>query len=109
MNALQRTTTAFTIFNAGFKDNVDPPLASFVINHRIHSSQTCKEVLDYDLNVIKDERISYEIISCTEPSPVSSKHSLAFELIEHTTKQIHSDVIAVPGKHFLYICGHCTT
>jgi hypothetical protein len=44
MNAMQRTTTAFTIFKSGVKDNVDPPHAEFVINHRIHSSQTCKEV-----------------------------------------------------------------
>lgn len=44
MNAVQRTTTAFTLFKAGTKDNVDPPLASFTINHRIHSAQTCDEV-----------------------------------------------------------------
>ena len=97
MNAMQRTTTAFTMFNAGFKDNVDPPQANFVINHRIHSSQTCKEVLEYDLSIINDDRINYEVVQCTEPSPVSPKHSLAFELIEHTTKQIHPDVVAIPG------------
>ena len=53
--------------------------------------------MEYDLKVINDNRISYEVITCTEPSPVSPKKSSAFELIEHTTKQIHPDVIAVPG------------
>jgi carboxypeptidase PM20D1 len=41
---MQRTTTAVTIFNSGMKDNVLPPYAEFVVNHRIHSSQSCDEV-----------------------------------------------------------------
>ena len=39
LNALQRTTTAITIFSGGFKDNVLPTYSEFVVNHRIHSLQ----------------------------------------------------------------------
>ena len=97
MNAMQRTTTAFTIFNSGTKDNVDPSSGTFYVNHRIHSSQSCKEVLEYDLKIINDDRINYEVLQCTEPSPVSPRQTLAFELIEHTTKQLHPSVTAIPS------------
>ena len=43
-DSLQRTTTAVTMFNGGLKENVMPQYAEFVVNHRIHSSQTCVEV-----------------------------------------------------------------
>ena len=43
-DALQRTTTAVTVFNGGHKDNVIPSYAEFIVNHRIHSSQSCAEV-----------------------------------------------------------------
>ena len=44
LDALQRTTSAFTLFNAGTKENVNPSYAEFTVNHRIHSLQNCKEV-----------------------------------------------------------------
>jgi hypothetical protein len=44
LDALQRTTSAFTLFNAGIKENVNPSYAEFTVNHRIHSLQACKEV-----------------------------------------------------------------
>lgn len=46
-NALVRTTTALTMFNAGIKVNVIPPLAQATINFRIHPSQTVHEVCTY--------------------------------------------------------------
>ncbi|ERE74419.1 putative carboxypeptidase PM20D1 [Cricetulus griseus] len=46
-NALVRTTTALTLFKAGIKVNVIPPLAQATINFRIHPSQTVHEVCTY--------------------------------------------------------------
>ena len=43
-NSLCRTTTAVTIFDAGIKENVIPPYAEAIVNHRIHPGQTSKEV-----------------------------------------------------------------
>ena len=36
MNAFMRTTTAITIVDAGFKNNVIPTTARAIIDHRIH-------------------------------------------------------------------------
>jgi carboxypeptidase PM20D1 len=92
-----RTTTAVTIFNAGVKDNVMPSYGEFYVNHRIHSRQTCAQVLEHDLKVINDKRVTYEILSCVEPSPISPTNSLAFTLLEHTTKEIYNDVAIIPS------------
>ena len=50
MDTLQRTTTAVTIFKGGYKSNVMPTYAEFVVNHRIHSVQTCQQVLNILIN-----------------------------------------------------------
>lgn len=92
-----RTTTAVTILRSGIKENVLPSYAEFYVNHRIHSLQSCKEVLNYDLAVINDKRIKYEIIDCSEPTKTSPIDSLGYSIIEHTTYQIFPGVSAVPG------------
>ncbi|RMZ96294.1 putative carboxypeptidase PM20D1 [Brachionus plicatilis] len=96
-DSLLRTTTAVTIVRSGVKENVLPSYAEFYVNHRIHSLQSCKEVLDYDLAVINDKRINYEIIDCSEPIKTSSIESLGYSIIEHTTYQIFPGVSAVPS------------
>ena len=47
-DAIQRTTTAVTMFNAGFKENVLPSLAQATVNHRIHPTETVEDVLEHD-------------------------------------------------------------
>lgn len=97
-DSLLRTTTAVTIINAGFKENVLPSYSEFVVNHRIHSLQSCKDVLDHDLAVMNDKRIHYEILECSEPTKISPIKSMGFSILEHTTYQIFPGVSAVPGK-----------
>lgn len=97
MNALQRTTTAVTIFRGGHKDNVMPAYAEFVVNHRIHSLQSCAEIIDFDLKVINDPRINHEILECTEPSAISPSDSDGYRLIEHASMKLFPDAIISPG------------
>ena len=44
-DALHRTTTAVTIMNAGYKENVIPNEATAVVNHRIHPADNVMKVL----------------------------------------------------------------
>lgn len=97
MNALQRTTTAITMFHGGVKDNVLPSYAEFIVNHRIHSLQSCAEILDFDLKIINDLRIHYEVLECVEPSEISPSDSDAYRLIEHATMKLFPGTIAAPG------------
>lgn len=83
--------------NSGQKDNVMPSYGEFYVNHRIHSRQSCAQVLEYDIKIINDPRINYEILSCIEPSPVSPTDNDAYMVLDHTTRQIFEDVTVLPG------------
>ena len=71
LDAVQRTTTAVTIVEAGFKDNVVPGEASAIVNHRIHPSETIEDILDHDRRVIDDERVEITQLGYFPPAPVS--------------------------------------
>lgn len=97
MDSLQRTSTAVTIFEAGLKDNVLPSYGQFVVNHRIHSAQSCAEVLAFDVATIADPRVQYEVLECIEPSAVSPSDSLGFFLLEHITRELYPDTLVQPS------------
>ncbi|XP_004610123.2 N-fatty-acyl-amino acid synthase/hydrolase PM20D1 [Sorex araneus] len=99
-NAFIRTTTALTMFNAGVKVNVIPPVAQATINFRIHQAQTVQEVLEFVKNVVADERVQMHVLSAFEPLPVSPSddQALGYHLLRQTIKSVFPEVsIVVPG------------
>lgn len=99
-NALVRTTTALTMFNAGVKVNVIPPVAEATINFRIHSKQTVQEVLDFVRKVVADERVKLHVLNSFEPLPISpwDDQALGYQVLRQTLKSVFPDVdIVVPG------------
>lgn len=99
-NALVRTTTALTMFNAGVKVNVIPPVAQAIINIRIHPAQTVQEVLDLVKNIVADNRIQFHVLTAFDPLPVSpSDHqALGYQLLRQTIQSIFPEVsTVVPG------------
>ncbi|XP_007523184.1 N-fatty-acyl-amino acid synthase/hydrolase PM20D1 [Erinaceus europaeus] len=99
-NALVRTTTALTMFSAGVKVNVIPPVAQATINFRIHPDQTVKEVLEFVKKVVADERVKMHVLNSFEPLPVSPSddQALGYQLLRQTLKSVFPEVdIVVPG------------
>lgn len=77
-----------------------PPLATAIVNHRVHPAQTINQVVQNDRNIISDPRVRIRIKRAREAHPVSpfGSNSLPFQLISHTIRQIYDNVIVVPGK-----------
>ncbi|KAM9856158.1 N-fatty-acyl-amino acid synthase/hydrolase PM20D1.2-like [Aulostomus maculatus] len=98
-NALVRTTTAVTMFNAGVKMNVIPSLAEANVNLRIHSAQTLQEVLNFIQSTVEDQRVKMELIEGFDPLPVSSfdEMSFGFQIIKKTVLDIFPTVTVAPG------------
>lgn len=99
-NALVRTTTALTMFNAGIKVNVIPPLAQATINFRIHPSQTVREVLELVKNIVADDRVQLRVLRSFEPLPVSPSddQAMGYQLLQQTIRSVFPEVnIIVPG------------
>lgn len=97
-NAMVRTTTAPTIFQAGTKDNVLPSHARAVINFRILPGDTVATVVEHVRHVIDDDRVEIKIGGrfSAEPSAVSSTESEAFRTLERAIRTVAPDAIVAP-------------
>jgi carboxypeptidase PM20D1 len=96
-NALLRTTTAPTMFEAGVKENVLPSSARAVVNFRILQGDSSGSVLDHVRRAIGNPAIDVRTIGfVSEPSPVSDVESVGFRTIERTIRQVYPEVVVVP-------------
>jgi carboxypeptidase PM20D1 len=97
-NALIRTTTAPTIFEAGIKENVIPTTARALVNFRIIPGQTAEDVMEHCLAVMDDERVKAKFYGFnTNPSPVSPMDSWGYETINRSIKQVFEATFTAPN------------
>ena len=71
INALLRTTVAFTQMSGSAAPNVIPPRASMVANMRLNPADSVKSCLEYLEKVIDDKDIQLSLGAHMEPSPIS--------------------------------------
>ena len=97
-NAMVRTTTAVTIFQAGTKDNVLPSQARAVVNFRILPGDTIATVMDHVRRAVDDSRVEVKIAGrfSAEPSAVSSTDSESFRTLERAIRKVSPDTIVAP-------------
>lgn len=97
-NALMRTTTAITVFNAGNAFNVLPGQAQAVVNFRILPGDTAESVAAYVRQVLADERIEVKSLGAVfEPSRVSSHEAPLFRQAEQALREVFPGSIVAPG------------
>jgi carboxypeptidase PM20D1 len=97
-NAMVRTTTAATIFQAGTKDNVLPSYARAVVNFRILPGDSVGSVVEHVRRVIGDIRVDIRVVGrfSAEPSAVSSTGSTSFRKLERTIRSVAPDALVAP-------------
>lgn len=97
-NAMVRTTTAPTIFQAGTKDNVLPSRARAAINFRILPGDSILTVIDHVTGIVDDDRVELKVGGrfSAEPSRVSRIDSAAFRTLERTIRSIVPDAVVAP-------------
>ena len=71
LNALLRTTVAFTQMSGSQAPNVIPPRASMVANLRLNPEDSVAGAMEYIKNVVGDEEIKLTNLDSMEPSPIS--------------------------------------
>ncbi len=95
--AMLRTTTAPTIMNAGFKDNVIPTLATASVNFRTLPGTTIEEVVAHIKTVIEDDRIVIKIRPVSSlPEAIADVNDLAFTYMQKAIRSWRNDVIVAP-------------
>lgn len=97
-NAMLRTTTAPTMFEAGVKENVLPSSARAVVNFRLLPGDSIAGVVAYVRRVIGDPRVQVEIAPGfkTEPSPISPVEGEPFRLVAGAVRAVVPGAIVVP-------------
>ena len=71
LNALLRTTVAFTQMKGSPAPNVIPSAASMVSNLRLNPEDSVEGAMAYIRRTIKDEDVALRSFDATEPSPIS--------------------------------------
>lgn len=96
-NALLRTTTAPTIFQAGVKENVLPSSARAVVNFRLLPGDSTRLVTEHVRRTVADPRVSVRPLRFqSEPSPVSPTESEHFQLLARTIRQVVPGAVVTP-------------
>src|SRR5437667_8875965 len=96
--AMVRTTTALTIFNAGDKDNVLPGHAAATVNFRLLPGDTQASVVDHVRSTVNNDSISVDPFpGNTDPPPVTGTASPSFNMLNRTIREIFPDVVVAPG------------
>lgn len=81
MNALLRTTVAFTQMQGSAAANVIPPKASMVSNIRLNPLDTIDTALEYLKKTINDDSIELSVISGMNPSRISQTNCEAYDKV----------------------------
>lgn len=72
LNALLRTTVAFTQMSGSNASNVIPPKATMVSNIRLNPKDSVSSAIDYISKTINSNNIELSILHSTEPSRIST-------------------------------------
>ena len=71
MNALVRTTTAFTMMEGSNARNVIPAEAKLISNMRLNPADSVASATEYLKKAVNDEAVDITVLESFEPSPIS--------------------------------------
>ena len=81
LNALMRTTVAFTQMSGSKAANVIPPEATMVSNMRLNPMDTMDSAVEYIKNTVKNDNIEISVIDGMNPSRVSELDCEAYNKV----------------------------
>ena len=96
LNALVRTTVAFTMMDGSKAPNVIPPTASMTANLRLNPQDTIASATEYIKQTISDPDIKLEIGSSMEPSPISRIDCEGWTRVKNAVEGTWRDAIVTP-------------
>ncbi len=96
LNALMRTTTAFTQAKGSAASNVIPPEASFVSNMRLNPADTMDSALEYLKKTVNDDKVEITKIHGMNPSRISQTNCEAYDKVASSVVSTWKGSIAAP-------------
>ena len=96
MNALLRTTVAFTQMEGSSARNVIPPEAKMVANMRLNPDDSVASALAYLQQAVKDPNVEITALECHEPSRISQTDCPAWDKVATTVLETWPGCIVSP-------------
>ena len=114
MNALVRTTSAFTQMEGSTARNVIPPEASMVANMRLNPSDSVASALEYLKKTVANEAVEITVLESFEPSPVSEVDCPAWDKVASAVANTWRGCVVTPylmvqcsdSRHYGPISNH---
>ncbi len=96
LNALMRTTTAFTQAKGSAASNVIPPEAYIVSNMRLNPTDTMASALEYLKKTVNSDLVDIELIHGMNPSRISLTDCEAYEKVASSVASTWKGAITAP-------------
>ncbi len=96
LNALIRTTVAFTRMQGSDANNVLPPVATMVSNIRLNPSDTVNDTVAYLRRVIDNSRIEVRPLGSHEPSRVSLAEGDGWDRVRCAVRATWPEAVVTP-------------
>ena len=96
INALLRTTVAFTQMSGSRQSNVIPPEASMVSNIRLNPAETMESALKYLKKTVDDPEVALKILHGYNPSRISRTDTDGFKKVCDAIKSTWDGCIPTP-------------
>ena len=114
MNALCRTTTAFTMLEGSSARNVIPTEAKMISNMRLNPADSVASAEAYLNKVVGDKDVSITILESQEPSPISETGCDAWNKVAASVAQTWPGCIVTPylmvqcsdSRHYRDLSNH---
>ena len=103
INALMRTTCAFTQMKGSNGRNVLPAQAEMLSNFRIMTGETMESTVEYVKKVINDDRVEVNIVNGNNPSVVSRTDCEEFEIVKEAVGETFPDAVVTP--YLMFACS----
>ena len=114
MNALVRTTTAFTMMEGSNARNVIPAEAKLISNMRLNPADSVASATAYLKKVVDDENVEIEVLESFEPSPISETDCESWDKVAAAVAETWQGCIVSPylmvqcsdSRHYRDISNH---
>ncbi len=114
LNALMRTTCAFTVMQGSDAYNVIPPSANVGANLRLLGEDSSDRAVEYIKKVINNDDIEIEKISSSEPCTFSNTNNKNWDKVKNAILNTWEDVLVSPylmiaasdSRHYHEICDN---
>ena len=100
LNAMMRTTCAFTMMEGSSASNVIPPVAKVVANLRILGGETVEKAITYIKSIADDPAVKFRAIYGMDPSPNSLVGGSGWETLKNAVSQTWPGALVSPYMMF---------